>query len=101
MTLQTQLDTLPFENHFARLDKAYYSPVDPTPLHDARMMHFNAGLAAELGLASGAADDPALLAALAGNRKIDAGAYIATVYAGHQFGSYVPQLGDGRAIMIG
>ncbi|WP_428312495.1 protein adenylyltransferase SelO [Hydrocarboniphaga sp.] len=101
MTLQNRIDDLPFENHFARLDKAYYSKVDPTPLDDVRLLHFNARLAEELGLAATAADDPALLAALAGNRKVEHGAYIATVYAGHQFGSYVPQLGDGRAIMIG
>lgn len=101
MTLQAQLDTLPFENHFAQLNPAYYSRVDPTPLSDTRLLHFNTGLAEELGLAATAADDPALVAALSGNRRIEAGAYLATVYAGHQFGSYVPQLGDGRAIMIG
>jgi len=101
MNLQTRLDDLPFENHFERLGTDYYSRVDPAPLSEPRLLHFNAGLAAELGLDAAAAADPATVEALAGNRKIQAGSYLASVYAGHQFGSYVPQLGDGRAIMIG
>jgi uncharacterized protein YdiU (UPF0061 family) len=101
MKLHAHLDDLPFENHFARLDKDYYSQVDPAPLREPRLLHFNAGLAEELGLAASAAEDAGLVAALAGNRKIGAGCYLSAVYAGHQFGSYVPQLGDGRAIMIG
>ncbi|MDB5969740.1 MAG: YdiU family protein [Hydrocarboniphaga sp.] len=101
MKLHARLDDLPFENHFERLDPAYYSRVDPAPLSDVRLLHFNAGLAAELGLDSATAGDAGLTEALAGNRKITAGCYLATVYAGHQFGSYVPQLGDGRAIMVG
>lgn len=99
-TTPRRLDDLPFENRFEQLGDHYYSRVNPAPLNDVQLLHFNTALAAELGLASDASDAE-LTTALAGNRRVEGGSYIATVYAGHQFGSYVPQLGDGRAILIG
>ncbi len=101
MPISNRLDDLPFANHYERLGDAYFSRVATTSLPDARLLHFNNALAAELGLDEQAADDPDLTTALAGNRRVDAGSYIATVYAGHQFGVWVPQLGDGRAILLG
>ena len=101
MKTAARLDDLPFENHYAQLDAAYYSRVEPTPLTDPELLHFNAPLAEELGLSADAARDPGFTAVLSGNQRIAAGSYIATVYAGHQFGQYVPQLGDGRALLLG
>jgi uncharacterized protein YdiU (UPF0061 family) len=100
-TLHDSLDDLPFENHFERLGATYFSKVAPEPLAEPKLLHFNTGLAAEIGLADTAAQDPDFVATLAGHRRTGRGSYIATVYAGHQFGSYVPQLGDGRALLIG
>ncbi len=92
---------LDWVDHFAKLPDAYFSRVAPAPLSAPRMVHFNTALAAQLGLEESAARDPELLAMMSGNAiRPDAGP-IATVYAGHQFGSFVPQLGDGRAMLLG
>ncbi len=95
------LDHLPLDNRFAALGEAYATPVVPTPLANPRLLHVNAELAARLDL------DPAQLSRreftgiFAGNRPLPGGAPVAALYAGHQFGVYVPQLGDGRAILLG
>lgn len=90
-----------FDNSYARLPERFFSRRQPTPVADPRPIRVNHPLAMLLGI------DPLWLesaegtAVLAGN-AIPAGADpIATVYAGHQFGSYNPQLGDGRAILLG
>lgn len=90
-----------FDNSFARLPERFFSRLDPTPVSAPRLLRLNRALAQRLGL------DPAWLtseqgvAALAGN-SVPAGAEpLAAAYAGHQFGSFVPQLGDGRALLLG
>ncbi|MGE5319504.1 MAG: protein adenylyltransferase SelO family protein, partial [Hyphomicrobiaceae bacterium] len=88
---------LPIEPRYARLSDPYHTPVAPTPLPQPRLVHFNDRLAAELGLDRG---DQELLDILSGNRPWPAYAPLASVYAGHQFGNWVPQLGDGRALTI-
>jgi uncharacterized protein YdiU (UPF0061 family) len=91
----------PFDNSYARLPDRFFARVAPTPVAAPRLIKVNAPLAAELGL------DPAWLAGeegvqvLAGNRVPPTAEPIATAYAGHQFGGFVPQLGDGRAILLG
>lgn len=65
------------------------------------MAHYNPGLSARLGFPQAAADDSNVLATLAGNQAIPGHPWIASVYAGHQFGAFVPQLGDGRAMLLG
>ncbi|HEX8209386.1 MAG TPA: YdiU family protein [Longimicrobium sp.] len=91
----------PFDNSYARLPDRFFARVAPTPVAAPRLIKVNAPLAAELGL------DPAWLASdegvqvLAGNRVPPTAEPIATAYAGHQFGGFVPQLGDGRAILLG
>jgi uncharacterized protein YdiU (UPF0061 family) len=88
---------LPLERCYAGLSDPYHTPVSTTPLPQPRLVHFNDRLAAELGLDAG---DPELLDILSGNRPWPAYAPLASVYAGHQFGAWVPQLGDGRALTI-
>ncbi|MDD5035659.1 MAG: YdiU family protein [Methylococcaceae bacterium] len=83
---------------YGRLGDAFYTPVAGTPLPEPKVAHFNAELAEELGIESGL-NEP-LLAILAGNRPWPGYPSIASVYAGHQFGAWVPQLGDGRALLI-
>ena len=91
----------PFDNSYARLPARLYARLDPTPVAAPRLVRVNAGLAESLGL------DPEELASregvevLAGNRIPDGATPIALAYAGHQFGHFVPQLGDGRAILLG
>jgi serine/tyrosine/threonine adenylyltransferase len=90
-----------FDSTYARLPDRFFARVAPTPVAAPRLIRVNAPLATELGI------DPHWLASeqgvavLAGNRVPDTATPIATAYAGHQFGSFVPQLGDGRAILLG
>ena len=87
----------PFDNSYARLGRQFYQLVNPTPVASPQIIIVNESLAAQLGL------DPEHLTApvLCGN-QVPAGAQpLAMAYAGHQFGHFVPQLGDGRAILLG
>jgi serine/tyrosine/threonine adenylyltransferase len=92
---------IPFDNTYAALPARFYARLDPTPVPAPRLVKLNAGLAELLGL------DPEVLASregveiLAGNRVPEGAEPVALAYAGHQFGQFVPQLGDGRAILIG
>ena len=99
--MTTLLSDLHWVNRFASLPEAYFSRVRAEPLHAPRMLHFNDVLAAQLGLPPTASTDVDLLAVMAGNTPSPGGDSIATVYAGHQFGHFVPQLGDGRALLLG
>ena len=91
----------PFQNTYAALPPNFFARVAPTPVTSPRLIKLNRALAIHLGL------DPELLASpegaeiLAGTRLPDGADPIAMAYAGHQFGSFVPQLGDGRAILLG
>jgi uncharacterized protein YdiU (UPF0061 family) len=91
----------PFENTYARLPDRFYVRVAPTPVRAPRLVRLNTELTLDLGL------DPAWLAGteglevLAGQRVPETAEPIAMAYAGHQFGQFVPQLGDGRAILLG
>jgi uncharacterized protein YdiU (UPF0061 family) len=86
---------------YARLPERFFARLDPTPVAKPRLITLNQALAAELGLDLGTLDEDALGAVFGGN-VIPLGAEpIAMAYAGHQFGQFVPQLGDGRAILLG
>jgi uncharacterized protein YdiU (UPF0061 family) len=92
---------LPFDNTYARLPDRFYARVAPTPVRAPRIVKVNRALANQLGADAdrlGSAEGADLLA---GN-VIPMGAEpIALAYAGHQFGAFVPRLGDGRAILLG
>ena len=90
-----------FSNSYARLPEAFFTRVAPTVVAQPRLLLFNEPLAAELGIGlDGVA--PAALAEIFSGNRLPAGADpISTVYAGHQFGGFSPQLGDGRAILLG
>ncbi|MEL7097787.1 MAG: YdiU family protein [Pseudomonadota bacterium] len=85
-----------FDNSYAALPAAFHTRLDPTPVKAPRMLAWNDGLAADLGLSGD--PDPAIWA---GNTVPDKAAPLAQLYSGHQFGTYNPQLGDGRAILLG
>src|SRR5664279_4211953 len=90
-----------FDNTYARLPEHFYARLDPTPVAAPRLVKVNEPLARSLDL------DPVALASqqgveiLAGNGVAQGAEPLAIAYAGHQFGHFVPQLGDGRAILLG
>ena len=90
-----------FDNTYVRLPERFHARLAPTPVAAPRLIRVNDGLAWQLDI------DPVRLAsaegvaALAGNREPAGAEPLAMVYAGHQFGNWVPRLGDGRAILLG
>lgn len=90
-----------FENSYAHLPSDFFARLEPARVAAPRLIAFNAQLAEELGLDLHEADEATLAAIFSGNRLIDGMEPIAAAYAGHQFGNFVPQLGDGRAILLG
>jgi uncharacterized protein YdiU (UPF0061 family) len=90
-----------FDNTYARLPKHFYARLDPTPVVAPRMVKVNVELARALGLDPDALTSEHGVEILAGNRVADGAEPIALAYAGHQFGHFVPQLGDGRANLLG
>ena len=99
MTLRT-LETLQIDNRFARLSGDYFSRVQPTPLPDPHLLHFNREAAALIDLDPREAQRPEFAAIFAGSAALPGAEPLAMLYAGHQFGTWVPQLGDGRAILL-
>jgi serine/tyrosine/threonine adenylyltransferase len=89
------------ENTYVQLPERFFSRVDPTPVVNPRLIKFNPALAADLGLDVGGLGAPELAAIFAGNLRVPGSTPLAMAYAGHQFGQFVPQLGDGRAILLG
>ncbi|MBJ3763472.1 YdiU family protein [Maribius pontilimi] len=93
--------TLPFDNSYARLPARLFAEQAPTPVAAPRLLALNTELAHELGLDVDQLRSADGIAALAGNAVPDGARPIAQAYAGHQFGNWVPQLGDGRAVLLG
>ncbi|WP_444461948.1 protein adenylyltransferase SelO [Rhodobacter capsulatus] len=92
---------LAFDPSYARLPERFFARQDPTPGAAPAPVVVNRALAARLGIDAGWLESAEGTAVLAGN-LVPAGAEpIAQAYAGHQFGGFVPQLGDGRAILLG
>ena len=90
-----------FENSYAGLHPDFYQAVEPTPLPDPRLAAFNPEAAALIDLDPAQAGHPDAARLLSGSLPIPGAAPIAQAYAGHQFGVWVPQLGDGRAFLLG
>jgi serine/tyrosine/threonine adenylyltransferase len=90
-----------FSNSYAALPERFYARLDPVPVVQPRLIKLNTALAAELGLECKSLDHGALAAIFSGNSIPEGADPIALAYAGHQFGQFVPQLGDGRAILLG
>ncbi len=90
-----------FSNTYVRLPERFYARVNPTPIAAPRLVKVNAELAQSLGLDPHALASPEGVEILAGNRVAEGSEPLAIAYAGHQFGHFVPQLGDGRANLLG
>jgi protein adenylyltransferase len=91
----------PFQNTYAALPANFFARVAPTPVTAPRLIKLNRHLAIQLGLDPDRLASPEGVEILAGKRIPDGADPIAMAYAGHQFGHFVPQLGDGRAILLG
>lgn len=90
-----------FDNSYGRLPDRFHARLAPARAPAPRLVRLNHGLAAELGLDADALSGPEGAALFAGNTLPDGADPLAMAYAGHQFGNFVPQLGDGRAILLG
>jgi uncharacterized protein YdiU (UPF0061 family) len=91
----------PFQNTYAALPDGFFARVAPTPVAAPRLIKLNRPLAVHLGLDPDRLASPEGVEIFAGKRVPDGADPIAMAYAGHQFGHFVPQLGDGRAILLG
>jgi uncharacterized protein YdiU (UPF0061 family) len=91
----------PFDNSYARLPERFFARLPPTPVAAPRLVRLNDTLAQRLGLDPLELASPEGVAILAGNAVPKLGEPLAMAYAGHQFGTFVPRLGDGRAILLG
>jgi uncharacterized protein YdiU (UPF0061 family) len=92
---------IPFDNSYARLPPRLFAELAPTPVRAPRLVALNAELARALGIDPAALATPEGAAILAGNTLPEGARPLAQAYAGHQFGHWNPQLGDGRAILLG
>lgn len=90
-----------FDNSYARLPERFGARLPPTPVAAPRLIRLNDALARHLGLDPEALATAEGVSILAGNTVPDGAQPMAMAYAGHQFGGFVPQLGDGRAILLG
>lgn len=90
-----------FDNSYSRLPDRFFARLDPSPVRAPQLIRLNENLAEHLGLDSEQLSSPEGVEILAGNRIPEGAEPIAMAYAGHQFGNWVPQLGDGRAILLG
>jgi serine/tyrosine/threonine adenylyltransferase len=90
-----------FDNSYARLPGRFYSRVGPTPVDRPSLIRLNLALAEALGLDADALASDQGVETMAGNRPAAGAEPIAMAYAGHQFANWVPQLGDGRTLLLG
>ena len=107
MIIETTLEptpsavAFPFDNSFARELPGFYVARRPTPVRAPRLLFLNEPLAEELRLDLASLEAAAMADTFAGNTVPHGAEPLAQAYAGHQFGGFVPQLGDGRALLLG
>jgi hypothetical protein len=95
------LEQLVFDNLYGQLPDEFFDPVSPQPLNNAHLVSFNADAAELIGLCPTQAERDDFVAYINGEKSLPGSAPLAMCYSGHQFGAYVPRLGDGRAILLG
>ena len=95
------LAALAWDNAFGRLPGHFYTRLAPTPLPQPYFVAAAPDAAALIGVDAAALRDAEVVEVLAGSALVAGADPLAAVYAGHQFGTYVPQLGDGRALLLG
>ena len=98
---QRTLEALNFDNSYARLGAAFHARLVPTPMPDPYLVSFNEDAASLLDLDAREGQRQAFLDYFSGHKLLPGSEPLAMLYSGHQFGHYVQQLGDGRAILLG
>ncbi|HBE71152.1 MAG TPA: YdiU family protein [Planctomycetaceae bacterium] len=93
--------TLPLSHRFAQRLPGFSVPCEPMQVASPTLLQFNAQLAEELGLGIDPNDEVQLSRIFTGQELLPGSCPVAQAYAGHQFGGFVPQLGDGRALLLG
>lgn len=93
--------TLRFDNRFARDLEGLFVPWQPAPAPKPRLLHLDTALGRELGLSAEELVPETAAQTFSGNALPEGAEPIAQAYAGHQFGGFSPQLGDGRALLVG
>jgi len=91
----------PFENKYAELGDDFSAQIHPSPVKKPELIKFNSSLAKELNIDCDNVNDSDLADIFSGNSVPENAAPLAMAYSGHQFGHLNPQLGDGRAILLG
>jgi len=92
---------IPFNNTYAHLPERFFTKQTPAKAPSPTLIRTNPKLANQLAISPAWLDSPAALAIFSGNEIPEGAEPISQAYAGHQFGGFVPQLGDGRAILLG
>lgn len=100
MTLK-KISDLNFSNRLSNQCPYLFEAVTPTPLNDVKLLHVNSVLANQLEISPEEFQKKSTLELLNGNLHFDGIRFLSSYYAGHQFGHFVPRLGDGRAISMG
>ena len=95
------LESIRFDNTYARLPEPFYRRVAPAALPAPYLVSFNERAAELIGLDPREAARPDFAEYFGGNKLPPGADPVSAIYAGHQFGTFVPQLGDGRAILLG
>ena len=90
-----------FDNSYARLPERFYARLSPTPVSKPELIKLNRALAEDLGIEPATLQTDEAIAALGGNGALPGSDPLAMAYAGHQFGGWSGQLGDGRALLLG
>ena len=96
-----KLTEIKLTNPYLSLPPLCYDRVKPTPLKKPFLIHANVEVAKELGIDIASLESKDFVDFLNGDLKLEGSDTFAMCYAGHQFGFFVPRLGDGRAINIG
>jgi uncharacterized protein YdiU (UPF0061 family) len=90
-----------FDNTYAKLPESFHKKAIPMPVASPNLICFNTELADSLGISYNKQNSKKIAEIFSGNTIPNGAEPIALAYAGHQFGYFVPQLGDGRAILLG
>ena len=96
-----KLTELEFDNTYAGLPGEFYQRVNPTPVKNPRLVSFNSDAASLIGLDPSEALTEEFKRYFSGHELLPGADPIAMYYTGHQFGVYNPDIGDGRAILLG
>ena len=95
------MDPITFNNSYIRLPQQFYTRQAPVPVAAPEPIRINRQLAEQLGIDADWLNSDAGTKVVAGNAVPAGSEPLASVYAGHQFGGFNPQLGDGRAVLLG